>query len=79
MIATVERRLRRSWHHLRHRMGAHAVVPNRLVVDKARWLNDARSPVVLMIENHRTGLLWKLFMSNPEIDPALEAIGFRRE
>ena len=30
-----------------------------------------------MIENHRTGLLWRLFMSNPEIAPALAAIGFK--
>jgi hypothetical protein len=29
-----------------------------------------------MIENHRTGLVWKLFMSNPEIGEALEKIGF---
>jgi hypothetical protein len=29
-----------------------------------------------MIENRRTGLIWKLFMSNPEIAPALKAIGF---
>jgi hypothetical protein len=29
-----------------------------------------------MIENHRTGLLWRLFMANPEIAPALDAIGF---
>jgi hypothetical protein len=29
-----------------------------------------------MIENYRSGLVWKLFMSNPEIAPALEAIGF---
>ena len=40
-------------------------------------LNQA--PIVVMIENHRTGLVWKLFMSNPEIAPALEAIGFRPE
>jgi exo beta-1,2-glucooligosaccharide sophorohydrolase (non-reducing end) len=38
-------------------------------------LNQA--PVVVMIENHRSGLIWKLFMSNPEIAPALEKIGFR--
>jgi exo beta-1,2-glucooligosaccharide sophorohydrolase (non-reducing end) len=38
-------------------------------------LNQA--PIVVMIENHRTGLLWKLFMKNPEIAPALQAIGFR--
>jgi hypothetical protein len=29
-----------------------------------------------MIENHRSGLPWDLFMANPEIPPALESIGF---
>jgi hypothetical protein len=29
-----------------------------------------------MIENHRSGLIWKLFMANPEIKPALDAMGF---
>ncbi|ACB74414.1 glucoamylase family protein [Opitutus terrae] len=37
-------------------------------------LNQA--PITVMIENHRTGLIWKLFMQNPEIQPALDAIGF---
>lgn len=35
-----------------------------------------QGPIIGMIENHRTGLLWRLFMSNPEIKPALDAIGF---
>jgi exo beta-1,2-glucooligosaccharide sophorohydrolase (non-reducing end) len=38
-------------------------------------LNQA--PITVMIENHRTGLVWRHFMANPEIKPALEAIGFR--
>jgi len=38
-------------------------------------LNQA--PITVMIENHRTGLLWKHFMANPEIKPALDAIGFQ--
>ena len=38
-------------------------------------LNQA--PIVVMIENHRTGLVWKNFMANPEIKPALNAIGFK--
>ena len=38
-------------------------------------LNQA--PIVVMIENYRSGLVWKMFMSNPEIAPALERIGFR--
>ncbi len=37
-------------------------------------LNQA--PIAVMIENHRTGLVWKHFMANPEIGPALDAIGF---
>lgn len=35
-----------------------------------------QGPIVAMIENHRSGLLWKLFMQTPEIAPALAAIGF---
>jgi hypothetical protein len=38
-------------------------------------LNQA--PMVVMIENYRTGLLWELFMDNPEIQPMLDAIGFK--
>jgi hypothetical protein len=40
-------------------------------------LNQA--PITVMIENHRTGLLWKLFMANPEIQPALDAVGFVKD
>jgi hypothetical protein len=38
-------------------------------------LNQA--PITVMVENYRTGLIWKLFMSNPEIKPMLEKIGFK--
>lgn len=33
-------------------------------------LNQA--PIVVMIENHRTGIVWKSFMSNPEISAMLK-------
>jgi exo beta-1,2-glucooligosaccharide sophorohydrolase (non-reducing end) len=36
-----------------------------------------QAPIVVMVENYRTGLIWKLFMSNPEIEPALDKIGFK--
>lgn len=39
-------------------------------------LNQA--PIVVMIENHRSGLVWDQFMANPEIERALEAIGFSK-
>jgi hypothetical protein len=35
-------------------------------------LNQA--PMTVMIENYRTGFLWKLFMSNPEIKAGLEKL-----
>jgi hypothetical protein len=38
-------------------------------------LNQA--PITVMVENYRTGLIWKLFMSNPEIRPTLDRIGFK--
>jgi hypothetical protein len=38
-------------------------------------LNQA--PITVMIENYRTGLIWKLFMSNPKIKPMLDKIGFK--
>jgi hypothetical protein len=31
------------------------------------------------IENYFSGLVWKVFMSNPEIAPALDATGFTPE
>jgi exo beta-1,2-glucooligosaccharide sophorohydrolase (non-reducing end) len=48
------------------------------------WFEDVnmglnQGPIVDMIENHRTGLLWKLFMSNPEVEPMVKAVGFRDE
>jgi hypothetical protein len=35
-----------------------------------------QGPIIVMIENHRTGLLWNLFMSCPEIKQSLRALGF---
>ncbi|MCB9968375.1 MAG: beta-glucosidase [Geminicoccaceae bacterium] len=35
-----------------------------------------QGPIVVMIENHRSGLLWRLFMSCPEIRDGLRRLGF---
>jgi hypothetical protein len=35
-----------------------------------------QAPIVVMVENYRTGLVWKMFMSNPEIQPMLDKVGF---
>lgn len=43
------------------------------------YLAIDQGPIVPMIENYRTGLCWRLFMSNPEIAPAMRAIGMYYE
>ena len=35
-----------------------------------------QGPIIVMIENYRSGLLWKLFMSCPEIKQGLKKLGF---
>lgn len=35
-----------------------------------------QGPIIGMIENYRTGLLWQLFMSAPEVQSALTKLGF---
>ncbi|MEN7550981.1 glucoamylase family protein [Rapidithrix thailandica] len=41
-----------------------------------QYLAIDQGPIVVMIENHRTGLLWSLFMSCPEVQMGLEKLGF---
>lgn len=45
------------------------------------WVADSylaidQGPIIIMIENHRTGLLWELFMSAPEVQTGLNKLGF---
>jgi len=35
-----------------------------------------QGPIIVMIENYRSGLLWKLFMSCPEVKMGLKKLGF---
>jgi hypothetical protein len=39
------------------------------------YLAIDQGPIIVMIENHRTGLLWDLFMSCPEIETAKTKLG----
>lgn len=41
-----------------------------------RYLAIDQGPAVVMMENYRTGLLWKLFMSCPEVQDGLKKLGF---
>ncbi|WP_090393492.1 glucoamylase family protein [Niabella drilacis] len=45
------------------------------------WFDDAflaidQGPIIVMIENYRTKLLWNLFMSAPEVQNGLTKLGF---
>jgi hypothetical protein len=42
------------------------------------YLAIDQGPIVVMIENHRTQLLWNLFMKAPEIQKGLRALSFTR-
>ena len=41
-----------------------------------RYLAIDQGPIAVMIENYRTGLLWKLFMSHPDVQNGLKKLGF---
>ncbi|RAW00674.1 glucoamylase family protein [Pseudochryseolinea flava] len=40
------------------------------------YLAIDQGPIIVMIENHRTQLLWNLFMSAPEVQAGLTKLGF---
>lgn len=47
------------------------------------WIADThlaidQGPAVAMMENHRSGILWQLFMNAPEVQRGLDRLGFRR-
>ena len=41
------------------------------------YLAIDQGPIVVMMENYRSGLLWKLFMAAPEVRTGLRRLGFR--
>lgn len=41
-----------------------------------RYLAIDQGPIAVMIENYRTQLLWKLFMSHPDVQKGLKKLGF---
>jgi hypothetical protein len=52
--------------------------------ESENWYQDVymalnQAPIVVMIENQRTGLVWNTFMKNPEIQPMMDEIGFVKE
>ncbi|MCB0434182.1 MAG: beta-glucosidase, partial [Mangrovimonas sp.] len=44
-----------------------------------RYLAIDQGPIPVMIENYRSGLLWKLFMRNQDVKRGLDKLGFTYE
>jgi hypothetical protein len=44
-----------------------------------RYLAIDQGPVVVMLENYRSQMLWKLFMSHPDVQRGLDKLGFTVE
>ena len=44
-----------------------------------RYLAIDQGPIPVMIENYRSGLLWKLFMKNKDVKKGLDKLGFSYE
>lgn len=42
-----------------------------------RYLGIDQGPIVVMMENYRSGLLWKLFMRDKDIQSGLKKLGFK--
>lgn len=49
--------------------GSGWVAESRLAIDQG--------PIVVALENHRSGLIWRLFMARAEVKAGLTALGFR--
>lgn len=74
----------RALRHFYHRLGARIWGEYGFVdafSETHGWYADShlaidQGPIVVMIENHRSGLLWRLLMSCPEIRDGLRRLGF---
>jgi hypothetical protein len=72
--------LRHFYHHLGDRIWGELGFCDAFSEEK-NWYAESRlaidqGPIIIMIENYRTGLLWDLFMSCPEVHEGLKKLGF---
>ena len=76
----VMRVIRNLYHHLGDRVWGPFGFYDALSIEHnwfpERYLAIDQGPIVVMIENHRSGLLWDLFMAAPEVQDGLQKLGF---
>jgi hypothetical protein len=74
--------LRHYYHKLGGRLWGDFGFKDAFNLDKD-WFADSylaidQGPIVVMIENYRTGLCWRLFMANDEVPRALKDVGWTK-
>jgi hypothetical protein len=73
--------LRHFYHHLGDRIWGELGFCDAFSEEKdwyaQSYLAIDQGPIIIMIENYRTGLLWDLFMSCPEVHEGLKKLGFQ--
>ena len=75
--------LRHFYHHYGRRLWGPFGFRDAFNLDKD-WFAESylaidQGPIVVMIENYRTGLCWRLFMANPQIGAMFEKTGWTRD
>lgn len=72
--------LKHFYYHLGDRLWGEYGFYDAFSVSNDWWANSYISidqgPIIIMIENYRTGLCWNLFMSAPEVQQGLTKLGF---
>lgn len=75
------RALRYFFHDLGDKLWGECCFAAAFALDKDWYATSSvaidQGPIIVMIENHRSGLLWKLFMSCPEVQHGLRKLDFR--
>ena len=51
--------------------------PKSASLQKGTVEGIGEAPMLVMIENYRTGLIWKNVMANPQIESMLRCVGFK--
>ncbi|MCW5550752.1 MAG: Tat pathway signal protein [Verrucomicrobiae bacterium] len=73
--------LRHFYHQFRERIWCGYGFRDAFNLEANWWATDVigidQGPILLMIENHRSGHIWRVFMSGPEIQRGLRRAGFQ--
>jgi hypothetical protein len=73
--------LRHFYHQFRERVWCGYGFRDAFNLEADWWATDVigidQGPILLMIENHRSGHVWRVFMSSPAIQRGLERAGFQ--